>query len=223
MAEAAFLDQKRVRPGSAAFVIAMHGAALAALLLAKHEIETRAPDRTRVDFIEERKDPPPPPPPEPVRDLPRPQDPLVFTAPPTPLPRPGPGPVADDPPIEPTQIDSTHGEEEIRTPPREPERRPVADPPPVRVEAQLDTRSQLQPPYPASEQRLQREGRVVLRVTIGANGRVVSASRVSATSDAFYRVTESHALARWRFRPATLGGRPVESQKTMTVQFRLEG
>lgn len=223
MAQAAFLDQKGMRPGSAAFVIAMHGAALAALLLAKSEfVDHRPPPPTTVRNI--KVDLPEPEPPEPVRDeVPQPRDPLIFRSPPTPILRPTPGPVADDVQADPTPIEATHGEEEIRTLPREPELRPVADPPPVRVDAQLDARSQLQPPYPSVEERAQREGRVVLRVTIGANGRVISASRVSATSDAFYRATEAHARARWRFRPATLGGRPVESEKTMTVQFRLQG
>ena len=61
-----------------------------------------------------------------------------------------------------------------------------------------------------------------IRVTIGADGRVKSAERVSATSDAFWRATERHALARWRFRPATLDGRPIESRKVITVDFRID-
>jgi protein TonB len=61
-----------------------------------------------------------------------------------------------------------------------------------------------------------------VRVTIGADGRVKAVQMVSATSDAFWRATQQHALARWRFRPATLDGRPVESTKLMNVYFRIE-
>ena len=103
-------------------------------------------------------------------------------------------------------------------PPRQP------DPaPPVRIEAQLDPRfaSALQPQYPASEQRAQNSGTVRIRVTIGTDGRVRAVERVSATSDAFCAAAERQALSRWRFRPATVDGRPVESIKVMTVHFRI--
>ena len=93
-----------------------------------------------------------------------------------------------------------------------------------RVEAQFDPRyaDDLQPPYPPSEQRLERDGIVRVRLTIGSDGRVKTIERLSATSDAFWRSTQRHALARWRFRPATLDGSPVESSKVMNVYFRIE-
>lgn len=93
--------------------------------------------------------------------------------------------------------------------------------PPVRHEARL-LGNDLQPPYPASEQRAQREGVVRIRVTIGSDGRVTAVERLSATSDAFWLATQRQALSRWRFRPATLDGHPVEGSQVMTVQFRLE-
>ncbi len=103
---------------------------------------------------------------------------------------------------------------------------PPRDPPaqPVRVDARVDPRfaSALQPQYPLIEHRAQRSGTVVIRVTIGPDGRVRAAERVSATSDLFWAAAERQALTRWRFRPATLDGRPVESSKVMTVHFRIE-
>ena len=45
--------------------------------------------------------------------------------------------------------------------------------------------------------------------------------KVRATSDAFFRATEQQALRHWRFKPATLDGKPIESRTTMTVRFRL--
>jgi periplasmic protein TonB len=94
--------------------------------------------------------------------------------------------------------------------------------PPVRVEAQLTRTSELQPPYPASEQRSESEGKVSIRVRIGADGRVIAAQKVSATNDAFYRATERHALRAWRFKPATVDGKAVESSKVINVTFRLD-
>ena len=65
-------------------------------------------------------------------------------------------------------------------------------------------------------------GTVRIRVTIGTDGRVRAAERVSATSDAFWAAAERQALTRWRFRPATVDGRPIESTRTMTIHFRIE-
>lgn len=104
---------------------------------------------------------------------------------------------------------------------------PAADPPappPVIVGPSVDPRyaDDLQPSYPASEQRLGRDGRVTVRVLVGTDGRVRQVERVSATSDAFFAATEAQALRRWRFRPGTRDGAPQEAWRTMTVTFRLE-
>ncbi|MEA3047512.1 MAG: periplasmic protein TonB [Sphingomonadales bacterium] len=100
---------------------------------------------------------------------------------------------------------------------------PPPTPPPARRAAEFDPRyaNQLQPPYPPSELRAQREGRVQVRVTIAPSGLVSSVVRLAATSDAFWRVTEQQALSRWRFRPATVDGRPVEDTKVMNLRFQL--
>ena len=58
-------------------------------------------------------------------------------------------------------------------------------------------------------------------MTIGPDGRVTAVERLSATSDAFWRVTQEQALRHWRFRPATLDGRPVEDSKDVTLNFRI--
>jgi periplasmic protein TonB len=100
------------------------------------------------------------------------------------------------------------------------------DPPlpmPPLVGASYDQRyaGVLQPPYPAPELRLSREGDVVLRIRIGIDGRVAQVERVSATSDAFYEAARKQALGKWRFKPATRGGVPQESWKTMKLHFQL--
>ena len=35
-------------------------------------------------------------------------------------------------------------------------------------------------------------------------------------------MTEQQALSHWRFRPATVDGRPVEDSKVMSLVFRIE-
>jgi protein TonB len=225
MAETGFLEQNRVRPGAVATVVLMHGAALAALLLVKNpEIVRRT--FTEIDTFNVRPVLPLPPlPPTPQPETPRVQI-ETYTVPPIPTPaRREDSPVVRDPAPLPPQREALAGNEDLAGPVLPPRREVVVDPPrpaPVRTAAQL-TSGDLQPPYPTAEQRMEREGRVVIRVTIGADGRVHAAEKVSATSNAFYEATERHARARWRFRPATVDGRPVETTRTMTVVFQLDG
>ena len=63
---------------------------------------------------------------------------------------------------------------------------------------------------------------VKIRVLIGVDGRVKAAESVSATSDAFFEATRRQALSKWRFKPATRGGIPQESWKTMSVRFEIK-
>jgi protein TonB len=103
---------------------------------------------------------------------------------------------------------------------------PLPPPPraadPVRVQAKLKPGIELLPPYPPTEERAEREGKVVVRLVIGVDGRVKSVEKVSAASEAFWRATERHALRAWRFNPATVDGKPVETSQVMTVKFELE-
>lgn len=102
----------------------------------------------------------------------------------------------------------------------------IAKPPvplPPLIGAQQDPRyaRDYQPAYPAQELRAQRDGSVAVRVLIGTDGRVKAIEQVSATSTAFFEATRRQALAKWRFKPATRGGVPQESWKTMSVRFEL--
>jgi protein TonB len=101
---------------------------------------------------------------------------------------------------------------------------PTPPPPPFRA-AESDPRfmKDFQPAYPSIEQRAANEGTVAVRVLIGTDGRVKDVQKISATSDAFFEATRRQALSRWRFRPATRGGVPEESWKTMRVRFQMTG
>lgn len=218
MSAGGFYEQKSLSPTGFALVVAMHAAALGALALVKNPIFV--PPAGSLSTYDVRPDPVPPPEPPPesrVEPRPRQRVTRIDTVPPV-IERQTEGPVVWQPPVQPPPIGD----------PPEPPRVELARidlPRSVRVAAQFDPRfaGSLQPPYPTSEERAQREGVVRLRVTIGADGRVKAVERLSATSDAFWEATERHALARWRFRPATLDGRPIESSKTMSVTFRIEG
>ena len=210
MPEAGFFEQKRGSPTGLALVVAMHAGVLGALVLMKGPQFFRPQDPPLV--ITPIRIPPEPPPVRPAVDEPRHVSQVTTARPEIVVERP----------------DLTHY---VRSDPRPfPDPGPVGERrvelarveiPPVRRSAEL-IGSDLQPPYPASEERAQRGGTVQIRVTIGANGRVTGVQRLSATSDAFWRATERQALSRWRFRPATVDGRPVEATRVMTVTFRIE-
>jgi protein TonB len=218
MTEAGFFQQKRSSPAGFALVVMLHVGVLGAVMLAKGPIFV-VPDRGPIDVYNVPIPPEPDPnPPEPQPDNPPPQhDTVIDTIPPVVQTRPTDTavdirPVDPQPPFGGTGTDTG-------TRPADP-----PAPPPVRRAAEIDQRfaAAFQPPYPPAELRAERSGVVRLRVTIGADGRVIRVERLSATSDAFWAVAERQALSRWRFRPATLDGRPVESTKDMTLRFRIE-
>lgn len=99
--------------------------------------------------------------------------------------------------------------------------KPVREP--VFIQPRPDPRfaDRLQPPYPTSMIRAGLGGVVVVRVLVGADGRVKAVEPVSASDDAFLRVTREQALSKWRFAPATRDGAAVESWREMTVRFVL--
>jgi periplasmic protein TonB len=213
-----FLDEKRRSPASLMVVIALHGAALTALLMAKTHFEVRDDKPLFAKPIRETLPPPEaevPPPPE-TKQLPK--ETVTFKPPIVDLPN------LPDVPVERTEtkiVPLPQPLPPLPTPdPPMPKAEPKAEP--VRIAARIDARSNLQPPYPASEQRAGREGVVTVRVTIGPDGRVVAVEKVSATSDDFWRATERQALRAWRFKPATLDGKPVTSTQTLTVRFELD-
>ncbi|MBW8911537.1 MAG: TonB family protein [Sphingomonas sp.] len=140
-------------------------------------------------------------------------------------------PVPDLPPIPQTPTDVTPdlpplppmGTEIGKTPEIGTVITPVVVAKPVIVDAFVESRYQslLQPPYPPEEQRAGNSGRVVLRVLVGTDGRVKQVEKVSAASDAFFAAAQRQALGKWRFKPATKDGAPIEQWKTMSLRFVL--
>lgn len=158
---------------------------------------------------------------------PTPETPTVVALKPQPLPRPKPVDatdpvVADDHPFVAIAGPGTLEGSGIAKPEILPPL-PLPTPVPVLTGPSVDPRyaRDLQPLYPASEQRAGREGLVTVRILVGPDGRVRQVERIAAASDAFFAATERQALARWRFRPATRDGVAVEGWRTMTVRFKI--
>ena len=221
--QAGFLEQRMSSPGSLTIVIALHAAGIAGLMLWKTEFVT---NELKPFIVRNIPDAPPPPPEKPVPEVKpevrqkttidqvppviRTERPTEFALEPAPDIKPvfNPGPIGD--------VIADPAPIPVPDPPK-----PVPVPEPVRKEATMLASSELQPPYPASEERAENEGSVTVRILIGTDGRVKSVEKVRGASEAFFRATEQQALRHWRFKPSTLDGRPVESRKIMTVHFRL--
>jgi len=220
MQQSGYLHQpKRRSPTGLALVVLAHVGVLGALALIKGPQLVRPDGPIIVDSIPVPPEPPPEPQPKQREPDQRPSTTWTVPEPPFTPPQTK-GPEAPSNPLPPLPpIFDQPGGGIVTRPPVDP-----PAPPPVRREAEYDSRhaNALQPPYPPSEERAQRGGTVRVRVTIGTNGRVLAVARLMATSEAFWAATQRHALNRWRFRPATVDGRPVESTKTLNVRFNIE-
>jgi len=95
----------------------------------------------------------------------------------------------------------------------------LTKPEPVIVAPGVNPRFNYQPDYPANERRLGNEGRVVVRVLVGTDGRVKEVEKISAASDAFFEATRRRALEKWRLTPGTKDGVPIEAWRRMSVSF----
>jgi protein TonB len=213
------LQTTRFSPTGLTAAIAVNALFVAALIFS---VPTIVPSFTPDEPLTVYTVPTDPPPPPPERPEPRPRSKPVDEMIAAPIPR---VPVADFKGVDVDTIpDAPIGGESIGTDPG-----PVIvdavepAPPPALIDPALDQRyaRDFQPVYPAAERRAGREGRVTVRVLVGVDGRVKQARRVDATSDAFWEVTLNRALAKWRFKPGTRGGVPVEAWRTLSLTFVL--
>jgi protein TonB len=214
--EGAYLQPKSLNPKAVAVVVLLHGAALGALITAKGDVFV--PFKEKPIVIKFIKEVPPPPEQQQPPAKPQHRSTIDFVRPKVVVP-PLPNLPFDTAKADPLPLPWT--------PPGPIDSRPSPPPPipihePVRTEARIDNGSALQPPYPASAQREGAEGTVRVRVAIGPDGRVKAVQKVEASRDDFFAATERQALRYWRFRPATVDGKPTESSKLMVVHFRIE-
>lgn len=212
-----FLDRKTRSPVGLGAALAINGALIGALLFINPQVVKELP--TVFDTIRIAPEPVPPTPPEPPRERVAEQrsTPSVITPATPPVADADPDFTARFPPLGPPPVPGTG---KIGT------GAVVADPPKppsVFVGPQIDQRfaAALQPPYPPGKIRAEEEGKVVVRVLIGPDGRVIRVEKVEG-DETFFRATATQATKRWRFKPATRDGVPVEGWRTMTVRFELD-
>ena len=85
---------------------------------------------------------------------------------------------------------------------------------------QPDEIDRVVPRYPMSARAAGAEGPVVIRGIVRRDGTI---DNVEIIKDLPYGLGEAarDAVSRWRFRPATVGGEPIDVYYTVTVNFRL--
>lgn len=209
-----------LKPGALSVAIGLNGAVLAALIFSAPEIVTRLDPKP---FTAINIPIPIPPPPDPVKQQIKPKIERAVIDPP-PLQRPErTDPIAPTKtefvlPAGPSGLDGgVAGSTGTVVPPYLPPHQPVT------IGAKVDPRFArfLQPDYPPGERRMGREGKVMVRVLVGIDGRVTQVELLSAASDAFFAATRKQALEKWRFTPATRDGVPQQDWRVMTVTFVL--
>jgi len=213
-----FLGQKQRHPFALAAAVGINLAAVTALLLAKSGYVKPIEGiliGENIPIVE----PPPPNPPEAQPEARQPRNPVHVPAPKVPA-----KPIPGEPPI--TGSDETvpgtgDGGGVVIQPRVEPT--PTPTPAPVLTEAMPlpSAARDFQPPYPPQLLRTGVEGKAVVRVLIGLDGRVKQVAVISADDPLFADATERQALRRWRFRPATRDGVAVETWKQLTVRFEI--
>ncbi len=103
---------------------------------------------------------------------------------------------------------------------REPAPERTAPATPVERPAQpIDPR---QPDYPPTALRAGVEGRVLLRVDVGADGRPTDVQVVERSGSSELDRAAERAVREWTFHPATRDGKPVPSSVQVPVDFSVE-
>lgn len=82
-------------------------------------------------------------------------------------------------------------------------------------------RTKIPPKYPAGVQAGRGEGKVIVAVFVDKDGVPSCPALESRTSYVPLVYSVLDALKEWRFKPATLDGKPIEIQYVLTVRFRL--
>ena len=212
--------RRPLSPAMLSLIVGGHAVAIAFLVTAKMDVNPFVPKTPiTVETIPLPK-PPPPPPPEPQPQAERQQSPSSVITPTPPLYPPLPdNPVVDSGP--PT-LDVIPDVRPIIEAPLGPMVQPLPLKEPVRVAARLATPVDLlRPPYPDSKLRSEEEAVLKLRLGIDERGRVVSVEPVGAADPDFLQAARKHLIRSWRYKPATVDGRPVATSITITLRFEL--
>lgn len=125
-------------------------------------------------------------------------------------------------PVEPPPVVPEPGPEPRPVPEPEPTPAPERVPDPTEfivLEVQPTIKTQTDPVYPDILRRAGIEGRLIVRVLVGKDGRAEDVQIVRSDNEGFNQATLD-AVRRWTFTPAIQAGQPVRVWMTIPVRFR---
>jgi len=245
VARASGHDKKRMRM-ALGIALAVHLVFLAVKLPEMTEAQPPEEPEEDVYIVHQVKFRPPPPPPPDEPPPPKPEEPPRPEAVKIPIPDPEPQepePIVEAPPEPPPPEPPPRHEEVVQIvqqPPRPAPRElprpdiavtiPKGPPPapeptgPIRVGGDVKAPVKVNAPdpqYPEAARSARVEGVVIVEAIIDMQGRVKSTKIVKdlpmGLGDSAQRAVKS-----WRFKPATLNGKPVEVYYNLTVNFQLD-
>jgi periplasmic protein TonB len=203
-------------PSTLLFIIGAHVTALAVVMSMKMDLPARIWNQNPEVVLVPLDKPPPEPQVEPKpRTAPSQLDQPKVIIPTKPL---------DSQPIDNRPTDKVEFTELVG--PKLPELPPLSQKiiEPVRTGPRLATPTDLlRPPYPQSKLESQQEASLRLKLTIDERGRVLAVEPVGPADPAFLNAARKHLIARWKYQPATVDGRPLASTTVITLRFELEG
>ena len=199
------------RFGGLVVVAAVHIGIVALLILGLigADIEKKKEDlQATVEQQKVEAKAPPPPPPDVVKPPP------PFVPPPDIT-------IAADP--TPTNTISTTQVRPPVPPPPAPPAPPPAPPSSPPSPPEIIQATHTQPPYPPISQRLGEQGTSLLNVTIDENGRAVDATvATSSGSNRLDTAAIDYVKQRYRWKPATQGGKPVKQALQLKIVWSLK-
>jgi periplasmic protein TonB len=83
------------------------------------------------------------------------------------------------------------------------------------------TLSKVSPVYPETAKKRRAEGWVELQFIVGTDGRASQIEVLRAQPEGMFDRSAVQAVTRWKFKPASLNGQPVEARATTKVGFKL--
>ena len=76
------------------------------------------------------------------------------------------------------------------------------------------------PHYPEGARKRHLEDTCVVRYTIGKNGRVIDVAVIEHAKEAMFDDETLNTVRKWRFRPLTINGQPVEVVHEVEVYYQ---
>ena len=93
----------------------------------------------------------------------------------------------------------------------------------MQMGSQLETIAATAPRYPREEARAGVQGRVILRILVGIDGRPLAVTiDKSSGNRVLDRTAREHVLKTWIFKPAMRNGQPVQAYGLVPMDFTMQ-